>query len=822
MMLSFAKSKIAVALLAGLVASLLLFVTLQQGRVQAQTSTGMTLQIIGQVDTSEQQDGRLASQNFQIKANLTLQEGENLQFTNSDGTTSSHRTREANLQLEVADCVTTGSPTFTFYSNRGYPSYYSSTIYNTATPTTHWTVTDDSTLLYDGTDCKVFKLSAFYIDKDDAEPRTVTTLSATHQQARFFRPVKYGVAGFLDVVQPVGGVSPSWIMSTENPGVACVNHHAVTGANGYEYAIELWRRTGQYEYQFPDDTDWYRYGDVPPPTGPYLLGSRSYTLCYRDLVGAPSYYLVWIRAYRNRDNARNQSSSSRSTYGRNPARFALHTLDWADYPIIPDPRAPTATPVPAGPPGSAPTPTPPAYVATAVPTNVPPTRTPRPDPTATPTPTPVPAPSEAVFYPAIADITMGGNSVYVPTIPEDRKPNTANELSITVNITEPSARTDADFRDAFLGYRFSVCLNWLAAIHQPAPDEDNEVCGIRTRGFGGFAVGRTEFSGVGADRDDRLIGGIGDAVSDAPVLYVWVTAVWDTENMSITGTIPQAEFNSPLFTWENPLMVGKDSRYGREIIVSDNAVVTATYQSVSDQNAIRVNASGASIVEGNTTRYLKDFNAFQTQINDRNTDFAEGQAEFEPLQGRFVESSYLAEISNEELLANPELSVRTRAKIHPDSEAARTLNIPFSPNAVLIPAYYPAYTHWTDRADVSLSAVRESAPFVEPEEPAVDPNVIGAIISLVNIVDPQAPGEDRQNAELWMFFIPLVLAIGVGGAVGSVSKGPIGGVFGGVFFGMLIFFWYGYTVFGISPFVIAPIIIGILSAGIFLYIKSTR
>ena len=817
MILSFAKSKIAVALLAGLVASGLLGVSIQQARVEAQSATSISIIPMGQPDPSEQKDGRLASSYFNIQLNLALARGQNLQFSNSDGTIANSG-RDAVTDLEVADCVTTGSPAFTFYRNTNIPSRASNGyLYITAMTTVWWQVTDDATLNYDGTDCKVFRVKAWYIDNDDPTPRTATELSATITQRRFYRSVKYGVTGFITAVTPAVGRSFTTAQSTSIPGVACFNHHAVSGATGYEYAIVA----AFGAPRFPPDNIWYRYGDRPPDTGPYLLGSQRYTVCFRELLGNTS-YTIWIRAYRTRDNARNQSESGQSRYGTNPAQFSFATLDWTDL-NLPDPRIPpTATPSGGGFIGVPPTPTPPAYVATAVPTNVPPTRTPRPDPTATPTPTPVPAPSEAVFYPAIADITMGGNSVYVPTIPEDRKPNTANELSITVNITEPSARTDADFRDAFLGYRFSVCLNYLAAIHQPAPDEDNEVCGIRTRGFGGFAVGRTEFSGVAADRDDRLIGGIGDAVSDAPVLYVWVTAVWDTENMSITGTIPQAEFNSPLFTWENPLMVGKDSRYGREIIVSDNAVVTATYQSVSDQNAIRVNASGASIVEGNTTRYLKDFNAFQTQINDRNTDFAEGQAEFEPLQGRFVESSYLAEISNEELLANPELSVRTRAKIHPDSEAARTLNIPFSPNAVLIPAYYPAYTHWTDRADVSLSAVRESAPFVEPEEPAVDPNVIGAIISLVNIVDPQAPGEDRQNAELWMFFIPLVLAIGVGGAVGSVSKGPIGGVFGGAFFGMLIFFWYGYTVFGISPFVIAPIIIGILSAGIFLYIKSTR
>lgn len=568
-----------------------------------------------------------------------------------------------------------------------------------------------------------------------------------------------GLPPMLDTSLAAPTWEGSWVMNLNLRGVACRNHSSPTGAVSYQYQIT----TGT----LGDDTPIIESGDSS------LQPSDTYDVCFAALNASDS-YSVRVRALDMDGDFGHWSDAS-----------SFNTLAWPAPPPPPDPPDEDEM-----------------FVATVTPTPAP-TSTPiRQQPTAIPTPTPTPRPASAADRTAsIAGISIiNSSSMYRPGKDE------FNELAVFVDITPPAAKNTHP--SEFLGYKLGACRYLTTDTTIPAEDSDDQACGVRLRGLGGNDSATVRYGGSASDRDNTPdVPHGGYALSDAPVIYFWLITFWTTNDKGY----------SSVYTFVNPLMDSKDTRPGYEIIIPPYGSQDAVYTPIEGQRKVSVSAEGVSLDEENY--YVELYNDFQTRVNEL-TDYESGPATVgNNADGeRRLIAHYDVDIPGSAVLEG-EVNLFTRARIR-HLDIAADYEIPGDPVTYHIPAYYPAYTRWTDPVSVPIDEAVEviAAPeflSVAPEQMFMDP-----LIEIVNLLDPPAEGSNRTNTTEWIIFACLIVAMLIVSMVVSVAKSIVAAAYAGGFFFLLAFGWGGIALLDISPFIVGPLLMLLIIGGGFLLFKK--
>ena len=336
-------------------------------------------------------------------------------------------------------------------------------------------------------------------------------------------------------------------------------------------------------------------------------------------------------------------------------------------------------------------------------------------------------------------------------------------------------------------------------------------------GLGGGGASTVTYGGADADRDSTSgVPNGGYAISDAPQIYFWVITLWSDQPVRVSSVL----------NWPNPLMSGRETRPGYELIIPRTAGVSAEYIGIEGSASVRVTATGVSYLDEQYTR--TPYTHFQTQVNE-STNHDEPVTN-DPNDANKLKTVYVIDVPADELRSG--VFLRTRAKIAPTGRV-RTFTFNGDSTSYQVPAGYPAYTTWAAAEPVQLEqTITAAAAPAEVGEGSTDDFILPAVIDLVNIVDPppefvvdehgnRTPGERSQlNQSAWLMFISFFSSLFVGWGMGKYAQSAIIGLFGTSFFFMLSVGYVAIAIWGVSGYVVAPLILIICVIGLAAWLKS--
>ena len=287
----------------------------------------------------------------------------------------------------------------------------------------------------------------------------------------------------------------------------------------------------------------------------------------------------------------------------------------------------------------------------------------------------------------------------------------------------------------------------------------------------------------------------GNPISDAYVLYFWLSAYWLEANGA-----PAQRTVSKVSQFVNPLMQGRDARPGDEILYPGAPSSRYSHQ----RGAVTI------VVEGMERPDSDVADSFETQVNDgriATADATEGNA------------SYRVELRVEEM----ELgfaTLRTRGRVGPGasdgSDFIELLGLRFD-----VPPHGYLYSEWDDGYRVALGR-GETTPVPLPVDaglPVADENVEQAVLSLASIFWPETT-RTEEGRDRWMTLAAIVVVGALSGGVllldwrENKRLRPIA-VFSAAFIGSFAWIGLGLLFFGLSWGMVAIPVALFMLAGLF-------
>ena len=269
----------------------------------------------------------------------------------------------------------------------------------------------------------------------------------------------------------------------------------------------------------------------------------------------------------------------------------------------------------------------------------------------------------------------------------------------------------------------------------------------------------------------------GTVISDAYVLYFWVSAHWLVGNGA-----PLPRTDSRVVQFLNPLMQGQDVRPGLELVFpgspdsryeDTNTIVTVLLSGLQNPESLRVHH-------------------YQTQVNEGRIHAVEA------LSGNASHKVFL----REDDLTRGYATLRTRARVGPGDgdgqDYIEVLGVRY-----YIPPYGYIYSQWDAGHRVSGGrTVVEPVPVaVDIEAPSPDGDIRQGVVSIVDLFFPETT-KTEEGVQRWMVLACLLCTVGGGGTVlvadsWKARRVRASALFASILIGTLIWVGLGLSLFGL-------------------------